>query len=231
MSVNGISKHYGKLTAEERFRLILAASARGDDIEGDRLLSASRRITLSMSDHCPYHDAFGELALCVFIELSEAAACYCESLVRASEAGDFFGDGSEGEGHGDMAECESRAEVERRPAHARRRGRSPWQRAHNVARAAGFVLRTKMEGWKLFCQRKSIPRFELWKGLPGFGRIQHARDLAERDVFGPDDMVGWMNLVRRAGKPEATRERLLSPEKIADGLEKDFQQFLRLWGG
>jgi hypothetical protein len=231
MNVNGVSRHYEKLTADERFRLILAASARGDETEEDRLLSASRRITLSRPDHCPYHDAFDKMALCVFIEILEAAAFYGDALVSAGEADDLSEDGGEGGEQGDTAECESHAVAERRPAHARTRGRSDWQRAHDIVLAAGFVLRTKMEGWKLFCERKCIPPFELWKGLPGFKRIQRARDLAERAAFDPDGMVAWMNLVRRAGKPEATRERLMSPERIADGLEKDFQQFLRLCGG
>jgi hypothetical protein len=231
MNANGISKHYGKLTAEERFRLILAASARGDETERDRLRSAGRRISLSMSDHCPYHDAFGELALLAFIELLDAAACYGEVLASAGEADDLSEDDGEGGEQGDTAECESRAGAESRPAYARAGGRSDSQRSHDIVLAAGFVLRTKLDGWRLFCQRKSIPPFALWEGLPGFGRIQDARDLAERVAFDPDGVVGWMNLVRRQGKPEATLERLISPESIAGALEKDFQQFLRLCGG
>jgi hypothetical protein len=231
MNVNGISKHYGKLSAEERFRLILAASARGDEIEGDRLRSASRRFTLSMPDHCPYHDAFGLLALLVFIEILEVAAFYGEAIASAGEDDDLSEDGGEGGEQRDMAECESHTGAESRPAHPRTQGRSDWQRAHDIVLAAGFVMRTKLDGWRLFCQRKSIPPFVLWEGLPGFKRLQDARDLAERVAFGPDGMVRWLNLVRREGKPEATLERLMSPESIADKLEVSFRELLRHCGG
>ena len=39
MTINTLARHYDRLGAEERFRLILAAGARGDEAEQDRLSS------------------------------------------------------------------------------------------------------------------------------------------------------------------------------------------------
>ena len=39
MNASTVTKHYGLLTPEERFRLILAAGGRGDEAEQDRLVS------------------------------------------------------------------------------------------------------------------------------------------------------------------------------------------------
>jgi hypothetical protein len=85
MNANAIAKHYGRLKPEERFRLILAAGARGDEAEQDRLAAAGQRLTLSMYDHEPFGHAFDEVALSTFLELLEAAADYLDALTWADE--------------------------------------------------------------------------------------------------------------------------------------------------
>jgi hypothetical protein len=42
---------------------------------------------------------------------------------------------------------------------------SAWMRCLDIALAAGFVLRAKADGWKLFCERLTVPPFALWEGL------------------------------------------------------------------
>ncbi|HEV2091705.1 MAG TPA: hypothetical protein VGR18_00920 [Rubrobacter sp.] len=51
MSKNGLHRHYGKLTAEERFRLDVLAMARGDLKESERLVSSCPRETYTMTEH------------------------------------------------------------------------------------------------------------------------------------------------------------------------------------
>lgn len=46
MSKSGLHRHYGKLTAEERFRLDVLATARGDLQESQRLVSSCPRFLL-----------------------------------------------------------------------------------------------------------------------------------------------------------------------------------------
>ena len=64
MNPNDLARHYGRLSPEERFKLILAAGARGDEAEQQRLVDAGGHITLSCPDHTPYTRAFDELVCC-----------------------------------------------------------------------------------------------------------------------------------------------------------------------
>ena len=66
MPGKGLANLYARLTAEERFRLIFAASARGDEAEQGRLLAAGGRLTLSVQDHAPYGFAFQQLFAVTF---------------------------------------------------------------------------------------------------------------------------------------------------------------------
>ena len=220
MNANAIAKNYSRLTPEERFHLILAASGRGDEAERDRLLHARRRITLSMTDHSPYAHAFDELALLTFIELLEEAARYLEFFERA----DVFGDDDDEE----EESPDEKADAE--PAEDDARDRRAWQRSLDLALAAGYVLRAKADGWKRFCEQLYVPPFLLWEGLPGFDRLQCALTLAEKAAFIPEEMLGWMNAIRPAGEPELT-EVPLTTAGLAAAAEEAFRQRVHWWGG
>src|ERR1700683_590954 len=79
MNANSVAKNYASLRPEERFRLIFAASGRGDEAERDRLANGDH-IALRMPAHAPYGHAFQELSFMVFIELLEAAARYLDAV-------------------------------------------------------------------------------------------------------------------------------------------------------
>src|SRR5438874_440209 len=88
MNSNGLAKMYSQLTPEERFRLVLAAGARGDKTEQQRLANGDQRITVTMEDRAPYHYAFREVGTLVFMELLELVVQY----VEAASLGDAPGD-------------------------------------------------------------------------------------------------------------------------------------------
>ena len=71
-----LANHYSQLTPEERFRLMMAADARGDETELHRLRDTGTQITLSMPIQAPYAHAFQEMLLSTYIELLEDAALY-----------------------------------------------------------------------------------------------------------------------------------------------------------
>lgn len=196
MNTGALARQYRELTPEERFRLIFAASGRGDNAERERLATTGQRIKLSVRDHMPYAQAFEEVATLFFAELLEEAGRYFDAFSRA----DDFGEG---------------------PA---------WERSIDLALAAGFMLRTKTAGWKLFCERLNVPPFLLWAGLPGFERLQRALDLAGRAAFKPEGFLCWMNRVRPAGKPELT-EFPLTPERLADATLQAYRARAAWWGG
>ena len=230
MNANAVAKLYGNLTPEERFRLILAASARDDETEMDRLTNAGRRIALSMPDHAPFSDAFDELALLTFIELQEEAARYQECFTFADDSLYLFGAGEAEEEERDDAAEETDAQVDEGPVQEDASEKPSCRRTLDIALAAGYVLRTKANGWKLFCERLNVPPFLLWEKLPGFERLQRALALAEKAAFVPEGFLRWLNRVRPKGKPALTAVPLTA-EGVADATAEVLRQLVQWWGG
>jgi hypothetical protein len=239
MNANAVAKNYGSLTPEERFRLILAASGRGDEAERDRLANAARRINLSTPDHAPFARAFDELALLTFIELVEDAARYFDALERADDDLALFGDSDEAEEdegdtaageEGEEAEEEPDAKADVEPAKDDTCERRLGQRFLEIAYASGYVLRTKAEGWKLFCERLTVPAFLLVAEFPGFDRLQRALALTDQAAFRAEGMAQWLNRIRPAGEPELTAIPL-TVEGVADATAKMFRERVDWWGG
>jgi hypothetical protein len=153
--------------------------------------------------------AFDELAMLVFIELLEETGRYDDALDRADdEAHETLGEDDEE----DRNEEEEGREAEEEPdarAHAELAEGyvgepTLWQRTRDLALAAGFMVRAKTDGWKLFCERMNVPPFLFWERLPGFDRLQLALALAEEAAFFPEGMLRWLNAIRQERKPEAT---------------------------
>jgi hypothetical protein len=234
MNANAVAKNYRSLTPEERFRLILAAAGRGDEAEQDRLVQAGGRVERSMQDHAPHALAFIDLGLHMFIDLLEEAARYREALALPGGTGGDDGEeedcgAAEGE-EGGGAEGGPGAKADAEPIEDDAGERPAWQRYLDLALAAGFTLKTKADGWKLFCERLSVPPFLLWECLPGFDRLQRALALAEEAAFHPGGFLRWLNSIRPAGEPELT-EVPMTAEGVADDAAKLFRARVGWWGG
>jgi hypothetical protein len=226
-TASAVTRQYGLLTPEERFRLILAAGARADEAEQGRLLSAGRRITLGLPDHAPYAHAFDELSVLVFIDLLDSAAGYLEAFLQADSA-ELHGADAVGEDQGDD-EAEG-AEAGAAGTEPGGEGQSVVDRWLGVALASGLLLKSKADGWKLFCARLNVPPFAAWAGLPGLARLERALALAEEAAFVPEGLVRWLNGVRPAGAPEVTAVPWTA-EDAAAGLDRLFRERVAWWGG
>src|SRR5713226_7589325 len=225
MKAPPLAKNYKCLTPEERFRLILAASGRGDEAEAARLANAGGRITLSMPDHAPFAQAFNDLALLTFIELVDEAARYQAALAFNDDVRDTY--------EADEAEEESDDAAEEKDAAADEEDASQEPacfRTLDIALAAGYMLLTKANGWKLFCGRLNVPPFLVWEIHPGFDRLQGVLALAEKAAFVPEGFLRWLNRVRPSGAPELTVVPL-TVERVADETEKTFRWRVQWWGG
>ena len=76
MSKNGLHRHYDRLTAEERFRLDVLATAREDLQESERLVTSCPRFSYTMNDRGfvdRWHSAI-EITLRICIPLGEQLA-------------------------------------------------------------------------------------------------------------------------------------------------------------
>jgi hypothetical protein len=226
-----LAKHYNSLTPEERFRLILAASGRGDEAERDRLGRSGGRIALSISDHAPYALAFEEMSRSTYLELLEDAARYFDACALLDDGCDHLGgSGEDGDPVKEKEGVSAEREADAESAVEDRSDQSTWQRYLGIVRVFGFILRSRAEGWKRFCERLSVPPFFPWQELPGFDRLQRALSLAERNAFDPEGVLRWMNTKRPAGTP-ARVEISLTAEGVADATEKLFRERAQWWGG
>lgn len=231
MNTKTLAKHYGCLTPEQRFRLLVAAGARGDEAERTRLISAGGRISISVQDHAPHAHAFHELSLLTFIELLEAAADYLDAFSWADDAVITDEDGPE-----DVPEEEDAEDAEAGPAgcagdaEAEREARAVADGLLGLALAKGFLLKTKADGWKVFCERMSIPPFATWEALPGFERVRRALALAEKAAFVSEGVLRWLNDTRPAGEPGPAAVPL-TVEGMANTTAEMFRQRVEWWGG
>jgi hypothetical protein len=228
-----LTRHYSELTAEERFRLILAAGAHGDGAEQERLAAVGGRLTLTMRDHAPFGHAYYEPALLTYIDLSESAAKYREALHRADDAEILNDDESEddlGDAEAEAAEAEADGTAADETAEAE--AQTLAEQFFNFALAEGFMLKVKGDGWKLWCERMGIPPFAAWEGLPGLDRLQWALRLADQSAFTAVGVLRWLNEIAPAGQP-VLRElpKALTGEAHAAATEKMFRERVKRWGG
>ena len=227
MNGNGLAKHYDKLTPEERFRLMMAAGTRGDEAEADRLARAAKRISISMPDHSPYAHAFQELILVTYIELLDTAAFYRECNERFHDQLRDSIDTAKNPEDDDTEETPAAEDdIVKHPA---------WHRAGELVYAAGFLLKAKLAGWKLFCEQWNDAPFAAWEkaSFPGLDRLKLAFAHAEAGTAFPTsaDMVRWLNGIRPASNPEATEADIMTAERFADIFEAAFRERVRWWGG
>ena len=130
---------------------------------------------------------------------------------------------------GAEAQEETDLKADAEPAEAAR-DRPLSERLWDLALAAGFMLRTKADGWKLFCKRLSVPPFLLWEGFPGLDRLQRFLALAEKAAFVDEGFLRWWNRIRPAGEPAATSVPL-AVEEVADATERMFRERVEWWRG
>jgi hypothetical protein len=215
MNRNAIARQYHNLTPEERFKLILAAGARSDAAEQERLLRAGGRVALSLADHEPHARAFDELAVTIYVELLARSADYVELILRAGDGehpSDDEDEQDEAVATADSAELECR------------------ERLMDLALLKGFYLKTTADGWNQFCAAENLPALAIWECMPGFARLRDALALAERAAFIPEGVVAWLNRMRDEGKPEVTQPPV-TPDEVAAWLGKQFRERVKWWGG
>jgi len=215
MKTKNMTKSYAQLTAEERFRLMLAAGGRGDQVEQERLRRAGKQIELCTADHAPYAYAFKEIALLHFLEVLDHALRY-DDLLPFPLVWHAAVDGGQAE---DNAQADNGVDGDR-------------QRLGDLCCLAGFVLSVNMEGWKRFCSRFTIPPLQPWHQLPGYQRLQRALTHASQHPFSSDEILYCMNALQPAGRPKLTAVPLhLTSAGVAATLEELYRWRVQCWGG
>ena len=232
MTSGDLHTMYSYLSPEERFRLILAASSRGDFAETDRLSAAGKRIEFRVPDHAPWALAFTELAMIAFMELVELASKHREALrdwldvsrsLEQKKPSGRRATTSKPKGLPDHDELSEDKKCE--------------LKLLGASFGMGYVLKSKIDGWKLFCEQMNVPAFSLWELLPGYERLAKAMDEVDETktefpaAFGAEHMLAFLRNHRPEGLPEPTKDRLISAEACANELRQLFRDGVKRHGG
>lgn len=216
MNTNGMAKHYSQMTVDERFRLILAAVSRGDDVEKDRLMSAGQKIKQTIWDVVPSVQAFVDLQNSTYIELLALAAQFHGLIARTEKLG--------GEDI-NTVRAQNNASVE-------------YSALHRTGRAAfglGFILKLKFEGWRLFCEGLQVSPLLMWEqpNLPGFHQVMSAVDMASAGIAFPSaaEMARWMDEAHPRDGIKRTEANVQTAAGLAAELDAEFRERVRFWGG
>jgi hypothetical protein len=202
MNRHALARDYHLLTAEERLPLFMNARGRGDAPEAERLAESAPRMQLTVAHHFPFAQAFREHVDLFFMKMLDTAAEYLLCLAMADVPDE---------------------EVDGVP-------RSFAAEHRELALLWGFILKTDVQGWQLFCERRHLLPFRLWQLYPGWERLQSALESAKEAAFDETAFVQCLNRRRSNDTPEVTRSPF-RVEATANALELAFRDRVRSWGG
>jgi hypothetical protein len=98
------------------------------------------------------------------------------------------------------------------------------ERMFDAARAFGFVLKTKLAGWRAFCRDHGFDAEALWKMLPGRGTVADAERLAADVAFTAEGIIAYFKRLR-----DEEPGTMISAESFARGLNECFSARLEFW--
>jgi hypothetical protein len=164
MNTNGLAKLYDRLTPKERLPLILAASARGDEAERDRLSRSAPRVGFWLPDYHGLGEGMLLASLFHLLELLDVAALYWQT-------------------GGILAEWEQFSEGEED---------APTKKLRRTNRAFAYVFTTKLEGWRRFCSEFKADPEVLMNGLPGYDTVKRTEEAARIMACTPEEANAFM---------------------------------------
>jgi hypothetical protein len=204
VNTKGLARHYDKLTPQERLHLVLAANARGDEVECSRLKMAGRDVHLHVPDTWGLANALKETAEWHYMEVLALAAAYLEALLFANSCGCSD----------DQAEEDDQAEVSIDQA----------EHVREAAFALGYLLRVNLAGWRQFCKEHGPNPEAFGALLPGWAVIKRAAQLAERIAFTEEGAARWYE--RATGMPSQAP----TAEDVIALIRAWFQANAEWWG-
>src|SRR5262245_11088079 len=163
MNTNGLAKQYGQLTPKERLPLILAASARGDEAERNRLTKSAPKEGFWLPDYHGLAEGMLLASLFQLLEVLDVAAYYWQA-VGLLEQEEALGD---------------------------KKNKRLRDRFDGITRIFAYLFVVKIDGWRLFCAQHNYDPDLLWKGLPAFETACRAEEEIRTMTFTPEEADEW----------------------------------------
>lgn len=165
MNTNGLAKLYEHLSPKERLPLIIAASARGDETERNRLAHSAPTARFQLPNYYGWAEGMQLVSLFHLLELLEAAARNWQTA----------------------ALLEQEESLGKKANPARR------DRLEELTRITAYVFTVNMDGWKQFCSEFPIASPDLLlKDLPGYEAVKEAEEAARIVAFNAAEATAWI---------------------------------------
>jgi hypothetical protein len=165
MNTNGLAKLYDRLTPKERLPLLLAASARGDEAERDRLARSAPREGFRLPDYHGLAEGLLLASLFHLLELLDLAALYWQT-------------------GGLLEQWEALADED--DDHA------PPQRLRATVGMFSCLLTAKLDGWRRFCSEFKIDAELLMSDLPGYDTVKRTEEAARIMTCTAEEASAWL---------------------------------------
>ncbi len=173
MNSDGLAKLYDRLTPRERLPLIVAAAARGDEAERQRLSRSAPTNGFAVPDYFGLAEGLQLLSLLHVAELLNLAATYWH--------------------------CSGRLKALGRPGR-KTVSKDRREQLGGLVRMLAYLFSVKDAAWGRLCSELHIGADVLLRDLPGYETLRVTREAARQDSFTPDEANAWL---RREGIPEA----------------------------
>jgi hypothetical protein len=208
MNTKSLTKHYASLTPWERVPLILAAIARKDDLEADRLGWSAPRVLFKVANHYGLEEGLECLAGFYLMNQLDLVACYQEALTCSME-GDLLYRGREWREHHDLF----------------------W----NAARILAYRFLVLVDAWKLMCTELQIDPAVLIRDLPGYDTLCRQEAAMRLIAFSAEEAFNHFRKVTeglaKKGTPQENRRdyRIDTMEEVINGWRRFLAKRAERW--
>jgi hypothetical protein len=181
MNTNALSRHYDRLTPQERLALLVAASARGDELEHARLARTAARAPFAMPDYYGLGEGLQLLSLLYVTEQMELAALYWHCSGRLDRL-------ALGRGHDRQARVD---------------------RLLGTVRMLAYRFTVNADAWRRLGRELRIDTGRLLERLPGRETLRVTEQATRGDALSPEEATTWLSGEGRSdGRPATVEEAL-----------------------
>jgi hypothetical protein len=177
MNTDALARQYETLTPWERVPLLLAASARGDQVEVNRLARSAPRQGFWIADFLGLVDGLDDLAKQHLLRQLDLAVCYTQMTT--------------------LLESERMSSGRR----ARREEKRIWQ----VLRMVSHRFLAQADGWKQLCAELHIDSEVLLQDLPGYETVQRMQAQVRLIAFTAEEARAYLRQILK--RRQATEEK------------------------
>jgi hypothetical protein len=210
MNTKNLAKRYDQLTPREHLLSILAALARGDNVERKRLLDSAPRIGFQAPHHYELAETLIEAAKFHLMILLDLAVKYQKwwglwgwhCLRRQTDAA---------QDQGEAAAAGTDTEE---------------FRLYSITRHHAFLFVTYFDGWKQFCSELPIDADVLLDVMPGWDMVVRTEAEARARAFSRDDTMMFLLGEAIDGHEDEAEDLELSPVPTVEGLAKEWHGFM-----